>query len=388
MRRITPHGEDFAKGFFVVDPWDADERLHLAHRLPFTDRLPGPGDEATVGVIDTHDDDRFVPLANTTAWNPKLGAMPHWIPGRSRTMIFNTYDGTGYRARILEVDTGDSELVGKPLFTVSRDGRYGFGHDYARVAVLRPGYGYHAHPAPPAMPIAPHDDGLFRIDLKRGTSELLVSYGQLAADYCGPDLDQPLIIGRALTNWSSSRLLISFRHHDPADDSWPTAIVTMDLDGANQHLLCDFGNVPKHFDWFDDERLWLWATWPDTGRGFHLVTDRTGHREPVARGGLKVDGHLSRRVGGGPILTDTFPDEHRMQHLWLYEPESQQAVHLGGWDAPWLGSMDLRCDLDPSWSPSGATVSFTSVHEGFRAIYLLDVSDVDLDVGETEGSLR
>jgi len=377
-RRITPADENFVHGFFVVPPWDDEERLHIVHRLPFSDHMPDPGDEAVVGVIDTHNDDTFVPLATTTAWNFKLGAMAHWIPGRDRTIVFNTYDGTGYRGRILSVDDGDNELIAHPVFTVSRDGRYGFGHNFARVHELRPGYGYYAHGTPTPMPIAPDDDGLFRVSLDTGEAKLLVSFAELAADYCPANLDQPLLIGRSLTNWSSTRLLISFRYHNPSDDTWPTAIVTMDLDGGDRHLLCDFEAVPKHFDWFDDDRLWLWATWPDTGRGFHLVTDRTGHREPVARGSLAVDGHLSRRVGGGPILTDTFPDEDRLQHLYLYGPESQKAVHLGSWDSPWMGSMDLRCDLDPSWSPSGRFVTFNSLHEGFRGVYLIDVADIPL----------
>jgi dipeptidyl aminopeptidase/acylaminoacyl peptidase len=37
---------------------------------------------------------------------------------------------------------------------------------------------------------------------------------------------------------------------------------------------------------------------------------------------------------------------------------------------------DIRCDLHPRWSPDGSTVSFDSVHEGDRQIYLVDVSDI------------
>jgi hypothetical protein len=379
VRRLTPADQHFIHGYYVLQPWDEDEQLFLCQRLPFGDRLPRASDAATVGVID-RDDGSFTPLGASTAWNYKLGTMPHWVPGRKRTILYNTYEGDAYRARMTRVDDGSSELVDHPVFTVSRDGKYGYGHDYGRVHALRPGYGYGSHGGVASLDIAPPGDGLVRVSLETGSADLIVSYAELAS-YCTTEPTTPLLIGRSLTNWSSTRVLISFRYHDPGTDTWPTAIVTMDPTGGDRHLLVDFDNVPKHFDWFDDERLFIWATYPDTGRGWHLVTDRTDQHEPIARGSLEVDGHVSRLVGGGPMLTDTFPDAERRQHLFLYGPASDQVVKLGSWDSPWMGSMDLRCDLDPSWSPTGRLVTFNSIHEGFRACYVTDVGDTvrDLD---------
>jgi hypothetical protein len=215
--------------------------------------------------------------------------------------------------------------------------------------------------------------------MESGRARLVVSYAELAA-YCPRPLTTPVLIGRSLTNWSSTRVLVSFRYFDAETDTWPTAILTMGPDGDDRHLLVGFENMPKHFDWFDDDRLFIWATYADSGRGWHLVTDRADQHVPVARGTLEVDGHISRPVGGGPMLTDTFPDEQRQQHLFLYGPASERVVKLGSWDSPWLGSMDLRCDLDPSWSPTSRLVTFNSIHEGYRACYVIDVGDIVRDL--------
>ena len=51
-------------------------------------------------------------------------------------------------------------------------------------------------------------------------------------------------------------------------------------------------------------------------------------------------------------------------------------VDLGKHYGPHTDPVSCRCDLHPRWSRGGGFVSFDSLHEGARRVYLADVSGV------------
>lgn len=54
----------------------------------------------------------------------------------------------------------------------------------------------------------------------------------------------------------------------------------------------------------------------------------------------------------------------------------ERLVHLGRYHAPQPFRGEIRCDLHPRWSRDERMVSFDSIHEGSRQVYVMDVSDV------------
>ena len=81
MRIINPDdGYHYFFGYYDLQPLDSAQRMHLAHRVRFIDRLPEAGDIAELGAIDM-DTGVFEKYAETTAWNFQQGAMLRRIYG-------------------------------------------------------------------------------------------------------------------------------------------------------------------------------------------------------------------------------------------------------------------------------------------------------------------
>jgi len=77
------------------------------------------------------------------------------------------------------------------------------------------------------------------------------------------------------------------------------------------------------------------------------------------------------------ILNDTYPDEERQQHPYLYEIETGRRVPLAHLYSPPEYKGEWRCDTHPRSSRDGKTVCVDSPHGGEgRQLYLIDVSGI------------
>jgi hypothetical protein len=102
----------------------------------------------------------------------------------------------------------------------------------------------------------------------------------------------------------------------------------------------------------------------------------TGKYEIVGKDVLTVDGHCSFTQDRRWFLTDTYPDENRLQTLKLWNLEEEREVILGRFYAAPSATGPIRCDLHPRWDRNDEWVCFDSVHEGTRQVYVLDASSV------------
>jgi len=71
------------------------------------------------------------------------------------------------------------------------------------------------------------------------------------------------------------------------------------------------------------------------------------------------------------MLYDSYPDEERFQHLWIYDFKNAP-VELGKLYS-YPQDMEIRCDLHPRWNRDGSVITIDSNHEGARGIYELDL---------------
>jgi hypothetical protein len=408
IQRLSPlDGGHYFFGYYDKCPWSPDQKLLLAHRATFAERLPGPDDHAHVGLIDEHA--AFTPLDSTSAWNWQQGAQLAWIP-RSSRIIFNIRpEPNRLAARILDHHGRRLADLDHPVAALSPDGVTAASLTFARLTACRPEYGYAGLTHPSVHHPAPDDDGLYRLDLRTGTRHLLVSIRQLVEHQPTP-LASPTTVhhlNHPLFNRDGSRLcfLQRFLRDDGIQHS---RLFTIGVDGSDLRLL--FEGFVSHYDWLDDHTLVAWAgrrklldagprpltrlarralkpLYHALGKprllmsrvlkdSYLLIPDQHHPRTtPLALGHLTVDGHCSVSPDGTWLLTDGYPARGH-QPLFLWNLRDSLGYRVGLYPCPARFDGPLRADLHPRFSRDARTVCIDSAMDGSRAIYAVDVSSL------------
>lgn len=364
-------------GYYEKPPWNASGRLLLAHEADFNDRPPDPNDSVTVGTLCLDDNNRFTALGKTQAWNWQQGAMLQWHPANPDQWFLHNDRHKGRFMGILR-DTEGTELkrYEQPIYAVTPDGRYAYSLNFARLHRYRPGYGYAGGTDPWADDPHPEADGIHRLDLSTGDSELIVSLHQLA--HTNPRQDM-----RGMFHWvnhiqvapDGSRFAF-FHIWRVGETGWRVRLYTADPDGSHLNCLLDT-NFISHYDWLDNQKIMIWARELDTRGNFFLCDDSDNSRRIIGEGVLNEDGHCTFSPNRHWVLNDTYPDTHGLRTLMLYRWRDSKRIDLARLYSPkerWWG--EIRCDLHPRWNRPGNQICIDSVHTGERQMYVIDVSSI------------
>jgi len=93
--------------------------------------------------------------------------MLQWVPGSSSKVVWNDRRGDEFISIIKDIHTGEERILPKAIYTLSPDGRYAIGTDFARIQNYRKGYGYSGGVDPYKRLNAPNQSGIYKIDLER-----------------------------------------------------------------------------------------------------------------------------------------------------------------------------------------------------------------------------
>jgi len=378
--RVTPDdGFQYFFGYFDKSPWDPAGKRLLAHRTNFCNRQPRFGDVAEVGTLI---DGVFKPYGETRAWCWQQGAMLQWFDNDN--IIYNDFEDEHYVARILNLQTGAVRTLHRPIYCLSPDRKYAISLDFARLDRERPGYGYPGLWTPILEMGWPDDDGLWLIDIAKDTSTLSVSLGRICRDFPGLGTDQA-------TSWFN-HILISpdskrfaffhrWRHFGPWGPgvrSHITHMFTCNLDGSGLYPL-NLEDMSSHYVWTDNNHIINFCRRFADGDRYHLFTDQTGEVKTIAPEWFATtgDGHCTYSLDGKWMLTDSYPSARdNCRGLFLYDIQNDKGYEVGRFFADPNYIIPARCDLHPRLSADNRFICFDSIHEGARAVYLMDVSEL------------
>jgi len=379
VRAIT-HGQKFHWfGYYDKLQFDPTGRYALGMEVDFEHRSPRADDVIGVGMVDLHDNDRWIELGETRAWCWQQGCMFQWRPGSKTEILWNDRDGEHFVCRILDVETQKMRTIPSPIYTVSPDGRIAVTPDFRRIQHTRPGYGYPGPADPHEDELAPEDSGIWRIDLDTGKTELIISIADVAKlPYPRADITETQhYFNHLLFNTDGSRFIFLHRWlGEKGRKSFGTRMLTAAPDGSDVRIVDDYGQT-SHFIWRDERHILAWARHPSHDSQFYLYEDGTDKVEVVGLGDMTENGHCSYLPGGEWILNDTYPDERRMQHVYLYHVKTRRKVPLGQFHTPPEYTGEWRVDTHPRYSPDGRCIVIDSPHEGNgRQMYLIDASGI------------
>lgn len=376
VTRLTEGPAHSFFGYYDKSCWDASGRWILAGRSPFMHRPPQSDDLLQIGLIDTEDNNRWTPLAQTRAWNWQQGCMAQWL-GNSEEIIFNDRDGDRFIARIINIQSRAERRLPHPVYAVSHSGKKAVSLSFARLHHQRPGYGYAGVTDPFEQIAQPEEDGLLAIDIPSGASERILSIAQAARFEPLPGFVGKIHrFNHAQFSHSDDRFAVLHRYRLADGDLGSTRLLTLNIDGSQIHNLSDH-NLVSHYDWKGSEGILAWAARNPGGSHYYYFEDRpAGAIHAVGTETLDCDGHCSFSPDRQWVLTDTYPDKtdhHRT--LLLYHPQSGRRINIGRFLSPPM-LWEIRCDLHPRWSRDGRQICIDSIHEGHRHLYLLDVSPI------------
>ena len=370
-------------GYYDKLQFDPTNRYVLGMQVSFEHRSPGPEDAIHVGMVDLQDNDRWIELGQSVAWNWQQGCMLQWIPGSDHEILWNDREGDRFVCRILNVRTGAKRTVPRPVYSVSPDGRSAVTADFRRIGDVRPGYGYAGLPDPHADELMPKHSGIEFVDLESGQSRLILSVADIVRHGVYPNHDPAAkhYFNHLLYSPDGSRFIALHRWRYP-DGTRLTRLFTARPDGSDVRIVIPNGYA-SHFIWRDpafilaQSRHWL----GNDNWGNFLFEDREGGSvEEIGRGVLDPGGHLSYLPSKQWILNDTYPKgKERMQTPHLFHVATGRRIDLGQFHLPAAYTGEWRVDTHPRLSNDARYVCIDSPHEDQgRQMHLIDLRGIAL----------
>ena len=352
-------------GYYDLQPYSKDGSKHLAHRVPFADRIPTETDTAELGYIEN---DKFVKIAETTAWNFQQGALLQWYD--EENIIYNYRDENGFCSIIKNISTKSERRISMPIANLSDDRKWGLSVNFGRIYAYRPGYGYAGLVDKGANVNAPEDDGAFLVNMQTGESKLVLSYKRIRDEFV-PEYykDSKILINHITFNPSAERFLMLVRTFTISPkNQLTTMLLTSDRDGKDVRRLTDFA-VNSHYYWKNDEEFIIWSEL-DEGEGLYYINDKTGEvKKSKDRILNETDFHCLYTPDKKRIIGDTY-SRYYYDSFYRYEDgkDAEQFFHIKRHNGKFFAPVDARCDNHIRCNQSGTKLSFDTFNAEYRQI--------------------
>jgi hypothetical protein len=374
IRRLSPHdGFHYYFGYFDNPAFSKGDIKHLCNRTSFWDRLPEKNDVCELGTFDIKSG-KWDKVAETGAFNFQQGCMLQWNPQNPESeIIYNVRDGDEYRAAVRNIETGKTRILPKPVANVSKDGKWGISINFNRVFEFRASCGYSGVNDKWRNVPQPVDDGIWIINMETGEERFILNYEEMGRLF-SIDPHEKIVINHATFSPDNNRLLFLLRNVPPPQKGWLTGLGTIDREGKDFYLMSPM-SMTSHYHWRDNKNLVAW-TKINGDAGMYIITDQSSGSIKLDPEFFRKDIHCIYSPDKKYILGDGYPDEEGYRHMYLYNTETRKGLMLLRVKSDPIATGDIRSDLHNRWGRNGKLVSFDSTHEGYRGLYLINLTDV------------
>ncbi len=379
VRKLTSGPKHHFFGYYGMSPWNRSETNMVCLESDFHDRLPNPGETASIGLVHP-ENGNFTPLTKTRAWNLQQGSLIHWNPLKpDDEFIYNDEKNDELISVKFNVATGKESILPRPISAVATTGKFALSLTYGRLSRLRKVVGYANAVDPYENEAHPKQDGVFLINLETNETKLIVSIAEVfeksIADY--PVLaKRHMWFNHTVINPSSTRFLFLARSWNEKNNL-DSAMFTANMDGSDLQMVIPFGSGVSHFGWRNDHEII--ATFNKEGEKqmkHYLFPDKTIDYKAVGDGFIIGNGHCTFTPDGRWMATDRKDKNSNSQSVWLWDMELDKGMILCNYpvyEKKYLGG-NTRCDYHPRWNPSGNKICFDAIdtETGTRQMHLVE----------------
>lgn len=371
VSRVSPDdGYEYFYGYYDKSPWDMTDRYMICLKVKQAYKSVAPKEPGVVGVIDTHDNNKYRKIGITHSWNVQQGCMAQWMGPDYRTRIlYNDFRDGKYCSVIYDFQKKKEEKV-LPMaaYDVARDGSFILSLDFSRLHRMRPGYGYSNLTDTTKGELCPDKGCIWKVDVESGKIKELFKY----TDFAAFEPDESMIgaehkVNHLMISPNCKRFMVLHRWFQKGRKH--TRLVTVNVDKTEMYNLSDDVFV-SHCFWKNDDEILSFLRKKETGDHYYLMKDKTQEYK-MYWPELNTDGHCSYSPDGKYIITDTYPNRKRLASVYLCTEEDNYSRRIARVFSPFRYDNECRCDLHPRWNRVGDKVCIDSVHEGKRGLYIV-----------------
>lgn len=303
-------------------------------------------------------------ISTSNAWNWQQGSMANWL--NDQEIIHNDYENGKYLSKIVNIQTGNYRVIDYPIYSISSNGEFALSLDFRRLAKYRLDYGYINVPYKQIKDFD-ETDGIYIIDLKNNTSEVIVDFNTLYKFEYKSSMDNAIHKVNHIDISPKNDKFI-FLHRWINEGIKYTRLLEYTFATRTLRLISD-NDMVSHCFWEDNDTIVSYLRGPNNKDGYYRF-----HNNQVNSilTDLVDDGHPS--IKNGILITDSYPDYRCYQTLWISNTPYVKPTQIGLFYSGIKYNGINRCDLHPRWNNSNCNITLDTVYSGVRQIVELDLS--------------
>jgi hypothetical protein len=184
VKKVTPSDGFYLHTFYDVCPFSPSQKYLAVTKLPFQNRDARFGDIAEICLIDL-EEEAIKTVYKTKGWGFQLGANLEW--GKTDRFLY-TNDIINNEAVCVRIDLETGEIIAYkgPKYHLSPNEDTVIGFPLDLINTTQMGYGVPDYSPGKEIKGAPHDNGLWKTNLKTNEKKLLVSLEEASKSATDP----------------------------------------------------------------------------------------------------------------------------------------------------------------------------------------------------------